>query len=63
MHHGIGDVSAPYKWSERLAKELYIRGLPYRFFSYDVDEHYFAAPEREVAADRDAEYFRSLMAE
>lgn len=63
MHHGVGDVSAPYKASERLAKELYIRGLPYRFFSYDVDDHYFAAAEREVAADRDAAFFRSVMVE
>ncbi|MDJ0699634.1 MAG: alpha/beta fold hydrolase [Woeseiaceae bacterium] len=63
MHHGTGDVSAPYKASERLAKELYVRGLPYRFFSYYVDDHYFAAAERKVAADRDAAFFRSLMVE
>ena len=61
IHHARGDRGAAYKWSEKLAKELYMRDHPYHFYTYDSNDHYFDAEAREIAADRDADFFRSLM--
>ena len=61
LHHSITDPSAKYEWSERLAKELYLAGLHYMFYTYPGSDHFFQAEAREQAADRDAEFFRSLM--
>jgi dipeptidyl aminopeptidase/acylaminoacyl peptidase len=61
IHHAVGDKSAAYKWSERLARELYMRDHPYRFYSYAGDAHFFDEQDRETAADRDAGFFRSLL--
>ena len=63
IHHSVGDRGAAYKWSERLAKELYVREHPYRFHSYEGDAHLFDPADQVVAADRDAVFFRSLMVE
>jgi len=61
IQHAVGDRGAAYKWSERLAKELYIRGKKYEFFSYQGSDHLFEGEMMEQAADRDAKFFRSLM--
>jgi dipeptidyl aminopeptidase/acylaminoacyl peptidase len=63
IHHSVGDRGAAYKWSERLAKELYMRNHPYRFYSYAGDAHLFGEEDRGIAADRDARFFRSLLTE
>lgn len=61
MHHSIGDVGAKFEWSEHLARELYMAGLPYLFYTYPGRDHFFPAELREQAADRDVEFFRSLI--
>jgi dipeptidyl aminopeptidase/acylaminoacyl peptidase len=63
IHHAIGDQGAAYKWSERLAKELYLRGSPYEFFSYPGDDHLFGEQQMQQAAARDIAFFRSLLAD
>ena len=61
IHHAVGDTGAPYHWSERLAKELYLLGHPYRFYSYPGSEHFFQGERLAEAVERDIEYFRSLI--
>ncbi|MDH3578069.1 MAG: alpha/beta fold hydrolase [Gammaproteobacteria bacterium] len=60
IHHSIGDRGAAYKWSERLAKELYVRGLPYEFHSYPGSDHFFQGDMLQQAVERDAGFFRAL---
>ena len=62
IQHAVGDRGAAYKWSERLAKELYMRDKQYSFYSYPGDDHLFKGKQMELAAERDAAFFRSLMA-
>ncbi len=61
IQHSIGDRDAAYKWSEQLAKELYMRGKTYRFFSYPGNDHLFSGEDLQLAAERDAEFFRTLL--
>ncbi len=61
IHHSIGDMGANYNWSERLAKELSMRGKPYVFYSYPGDKHLFAIEVQQQAAQRDADFFRHYM--
>ena len=61
IHHAVGDTGAPYHWSERLAKELYLLGHPYRFHSYPGTDHFFQGETLGEAVDRDVAYFRSLI--
>ena len=61
IHHATGDAGAPYYWSERLAKELYLLDRPYRFFSYDTVDHFFRGEALEQAVERDVRFFRALM--
>ncbi len=61
IHHAVGDTGAPYHWSERLAKELYLLGHPYRFHSYPGPDHFFKDETLTEAIERDVEYFRSLI--
>jgi len=61
IQHATGDRSAAYSWSERLAKELYMRGKAYEFWSYPGDDHLFQADAMELASDRDARFFKKLM--
>jgi dipeptidyl aminopeptidase/acylaminoacyl peptidase len=61
IHHSLGDRGAAYKWSERLAKELYIRGHKYEFHSYPGSDHFFQGEMMEQAAGQDIVFFRSLM--
>ena len=60
IHHGIGDRGAAYKWSEQLAKELYMQGKTYEFWSYPGDHHLFSGEELQLAVDRDVSFFISL---
>ncbi|MGI9233023.1 MAG: alpha/beta hydrolase family protein [Woeseiaceae bacterium] len=61
IQHAIGDRSAAYKWSERLAKELFLRGKSYAFHSYPGEDHFFAGTMLEQAVDRDAAFFCELL--
>lgn len=61
IQHAVGDTGAPYHWSERLAKELYLLGHPYRFYSYPGTDHFFQGETLREAVERDVEYFRSLI--
>ncbi len=61
IHHAIADTGAPYHWSERLAKELYLLGHPYRFHSYSGPDHFFQGETLTEAVERDVAYFRSLI--
>ena len=61
LHHAIGDTGAKYEWSERLAKELYLGGHTYTFFTYPGSEHFLAGEAREQAVARDVAFFRALM--
>ena len=59
IHHSVGDRGAAYKWSERLAKELYMAGKRYEFWSYPGSDHLFDAKATELAVKRDDAFFRS----
>lgn len=61
IQHAVGDRGAAYKWSERLAKELYLRGKRYEFWTYPGDDHLFAGEALLQAVRRDATFFRLLM--
>jgi pimeloyl-ACP methyl ester carboxylesterase len=61
IHHAIGDTGADYRWSLRLAKELYLIGQPYNFYSYPGTDHFFQGQQRQDAVDRDVRHFRALM--
>jgi dipeptidyl aminopeptidase/acylaminoacyl peptidase len=61
LHHAIGDTGAKYEWSERLAGELYLAGLPYVFHTYPGSDHFFQGQARDEAVARDVAFFRSLM--
>jgi dipeptidyl aminopeptidase/acylaminoacyl peptidase len=57
IQHAIDDRGAAYKWSEQLAKELYVRDKVYQFWSVPGDRHLFSDADMEQAADRDAAFF------
>jgi len=60
LQHAIGDRGAAYRWSERLARELYMRGKKYEFHSYPGEDHFFQGEMLEQAVERDVAFFRSL---
>ena len=62
VQHAVGDRGAAYKWSERLAKDLYMHDKQYQFYSYAGDDHLFKGKDFEIAVDRDAKFFRSILA-
>ena len=62
IQHSVNDTGAAFEWSQRLAKELYMLGCPYQFYSYDSADHLFSGKILEKAAARDVAYFRSHMA-
>jgi dipeptidyl aminopeptidase/acylaminoacyl peptidase len=62
LHHAIGDTSAKYDWSERLAGALYVAGVPYVFHTYRGTDHFFQGEARQAAVARDVAFFTSLMA-
>ncbi len=57
IQHAVGDTGAAYKWSERLAKELYVRGKIYEFWSFDGNDHLFSGEDMEIAVHRDVAFF------
>ena len=61
IQHSVEDSGAAYKWSEHLAKELYMQGHSYEFHSYPGGDHLFQGEAMEQAAERDLQFFRRLM--
>ena len=60
LHHAVGDASTASSNSQVFAEALKAGGRTYTFHSYDGAEHYFEGAVRELAADRDAEFFGLL---
>jgi len=60
IQHSVGDRSTKNTNSQALANALEAAGLPYEFHEYAGADHYFEGADREVAANRDATFFRSL---
>ena len=58
IQHSIGDQSTNYANSERLAEALGSIGHPHTYHSYEGADHYFGGSTRELAADRDADFFQ-----
>lgn len=61
IQHSSGDKSTQHSNSEQLSTALSAIDHPHVHHSYDSDDHYFVGAMRELAADRDATFFRSLM--
>lgn len=61
IQHSVGDRGAAYKWSERLAKELYLHDKKYAFYSYPGGNHLFNDEDMQLAVERDAAFFNALM--
>ena len=61
LHHSVDDQSADYTNSVRFARALQSRDLLQEFHRYDGDAHLFAEPDLQIAADRDAAFFRRMM--
>ena len=59
IQHAIGDSSTDHSNSTQLAEALGAFGQTYTIHNYDSDDHFFEGGMRELAADRDAEFFRS----
>lgn len=60
IHHSVGDASTDHANSERLAEALRLINHSSTLHSYDGSDHYFGEEIRELAADRDAAFFRSF---
>jgi len=61
IQHGTADTGAAFKWSQQLAKELYMRDKPYLLYAYDTSDHLFSGELLEQAVARDVAWFRSHM--
>ncbi len=61
IQHSRHDAATEYANSEWLAATLESNGHSYTLHSYDSDKHYFEGASRELAANRDADFFRSFL--
>lgn len=61
IQHSLDDSSTAYSNSRNLSKALHAIGHPHTLYSYESDDHYFKGEIRELAADRDAAFFRLLI--
>lgn len=59
LHHALEDTSTDHRWSARLARDLYLRGLTYEFHSYPGSDHFFQEPQRTHAVARDIAFFKA----
>ena len=59
LHHALEDPSTDHRWSARLARELYLRGLPYEFYTYSGADHFFTEPQRSEVVRRDIAFFEA----
>lgn len=60
IQHSLYDQSTAFGNSEKLAEMLAGKGQLHFLHHYDSADHYFAGEMRELAADRDAEFFDNL---
>lgn len=63
IQHAVEDTGAAYKWSVRLAKELYVRGKTYEFWTFEGDDHLFSEADMDVAVGRDVAFFERFAAQ
>ena len=61
IQHSIGDTSTESSNSQKLADTLQAIEHPVTFHEYEGADHFFEGDMRELAADRDAEFFRELI--
>lgn len=61
IHHSVEDQSTSYLNSVAFGDALQIREHKVTMYSYVGAHHYFDAADREVAAERDAEFFMRLI--
>ena len=61
IQHAVADEYVAWANSEQLAQELEAIGHPFEFHSYAGDDHFFEGVDLELAADRDAAFFRAAM--
>ena len=61
IQHSIGDTSTESSNSRKLADALRAIEHPVTFYEYDGADHYFEGDTRELAADRDVEFFEELI--
>jgi dipeptidyl aminopeptidase/acylaminoacyl peptidase len=59
IQHSQGDQSVDHDNSERLAAILQEIGHVHDYHLYEGDDHYFSGEMREIAADRDVDFFLS----
>lgn len=60
IQHSINDRSTAWRWSEALARNLYLAGKAYEFWTFPGDDHLFQGDDMELAADRDAAFFQGF---
>ncbi len=61
IHHGTEDALVPYEWSVDLAGRLEKAGVPYRFYSYEGEDHDLSHEGALMALARDELFFREHM--
>lgn len=61
IQHAKGDGSTAHSDSANLASALQAIDHPHVFHSYDSADHFFTGEIREIAADRDVEFFRAAL--
>ena len=61
VEEAIADSEVNHEWSELLAKELYLAGKPYTFYTYPGSRHFPEGEMRQQTVDRDVAFFRCLM--
>ncbi|MDX1517799.1 MAG: alpha/beta fold hydrolase [Woeseiaceae bacterium] len=59
LHHAVGDPAAAYGNSTRFADALRNLGREPALHSYDSNDHFFQGDIQQLAADRDALFFRA----
>ncbi len=57
IQHAVGDKSTAWRWSEALARNLYLQHKTYEFWSFAGDQHLFGDDDMQIAADRDVAFF------
>lgn len=57
IHHAAGDVATSVMNSQRLAADFERLGQPHVLHIYEGDDHFFEGSQRQMAADRDVDFF------
>jgi dipeptidyl aminopeptidase/acylaminoacyl peptidase len=59
VHHGIGDTSTPYVWSESFVSRMLNQQKQVVYHLYNTDEHLFSGVNRARAVQRDVDFFNA----